>query len=47
VVLLMSSREIDALDRGWAQYGAGDLTIEQWTQQLQDALDQSRDKKLK
>ena len=47
VVLLMSSREVDALDRGWAQYGTGDLTIEEWTKMLQDALEQSRDKKLK
>jgi multiple sugar transport system substrate-binding protein len=47
VVLLMSSREIDALARGWAQYGTGDITIEEWTKMLQDGLDQSRDKKLK
>ncbi len=47
VVLLMSSREVDALDRGWAQYGTGDLSIEEWTKMLQDALEQSMDKKLK
>jgi ABC-type glycerol-3-phosphate transport system substrate-binding protein len=47
VVLLMSSREIDALARGWAQYGTGDITIEEWTKMLQDALEQSMDKKLK
>jgi ABC-type glycerol-3-phosphate transport system substrate-binding protein len=46
-VLLMSSREVDALGRGWTQYGTGDITIEEWTTQLQDALDQSMDKKLK
>jgi ABC-type glycerol-3-phosphate transport system substrate-binding protein len=47
VVLLMSSREVDALARGWTQYGTGDITIAEWTKSLQDALDQSRDKKLK
>ena len=46
-VLLLSSREQDALARGWTQYGTGDITIDEWTKQLQDALDQSRDKKLK
>jgi len=46
-ILLMSSREVDALARGWTQYGTGDITIEEWTNQLQDALDQSMDKKLK
>jgi multiple sugar transport system substrate-binding protein len=47
VVLLMSSREVDALGRGWTQYGTGDITIKEWTESLQDALDQSQDKKLK
>lgn len=47
VVLLMSSREIDALARGWSQYGTGGITVEEWSKMLQDALDQSRDKKLK
>jgi multiple sugar transport system substrate-binding protein len=47
VVLLMTSRELDALQRGWTQYGTGDITIAEWTESLQDALDQSRDKKLK
>jgi multiple sugar transport system substrate-binding protein len=46
-VLVLSSREQDALARGWTQYGTGDITIEEWTRSLQDALDQSRDKKLK
>jgi ABC-type glycerol-3-phosphate transport system substrate-binding protein len=46
-VLLLSSREQEALARGWTQYGAGGYTVEQWTKELQDALDQSRDKKLK
>jgi multiple sugar transport system substrate-binding protein len=47
VVLLMTSREIEALARGWAQYGVGDITVEEWAKMLQDALEQSRDKKLK
>jgi multiple sugar transport system substrate-binding protein len=47
VVLLTSSRELDALARGWTQYGTGDITIEEWTKSLQEALDQSKDKKLK
>jgi ABC-type glycerol-3-phosphate transport system substrate-binding protein len=47
IVLLMSSREVDALARGWTQYGSGDITIEEWTASLQDALEQSKDKKLK
>jgi len=46
-VLLLSSREQEALARGWTQYGAGGYTVEQWTKDLQDALDQSRDKKLR
>ena len=46
-ILLLSSRELDALARGWTQYGTGDITIAEWTRQLQDALEQSRDKKLK
>ncbi|MBN1834254.1 MAG: extracellular solute-binding protein [Spirochaetales bacterium] len=46
-ILLLSSRELDALARGWTQYGTGDITIAEWTKSLQDALDQSRDKKLK
>jgi multiple sugar transport system substrate-binding protein len=46
-VLLMTSREVDTLSRCWTQYGTGDITIEEWTQQLQDALEQSIDKKLK
>jgi len=47
VVLLMTAREMDTLSRGWTQYGTGDITIEEWTRQLQDALDQSREGKLK
>ena len=46
-ILLLSSRELEAMARGWTQYGTGDITIEAWTKLLQDALDQSRDKKLK
>jgi ABC-type glycerol-3-phosphate transport system substrate-binding protein len=46
-VLLMTSREIDAMARGWTQWGTGDMTIEEWTKSMQDALEQSRDKKLK
>jgi len=46
-ILLLTSRELDALARGWTQYGTGDITIDEWTESLQDALDQSRDKKLK
>jgi multiple sugar transport system substrate-binding protein len=47
VVLLMTSREVDAMKRGWAQYGAGDITVEEWAKMLQDGLEQSRDLKLK
>jgi multiple sugar transport system substrate-binding protein len=46
-VLVLTSREQDALARGWTQYGTGDITIEEWTKMLQEALEQSRDKKLK
>ncbi len=45
-VLLLSTREQNALQKGWQEYGGGGYTIEQWTKDLQDALDQSRDKKL-
>jgi ABC-type glycerol-3-phosphate transport system substrate-binding protein len=45
-VLLLSTREQNALQKGWEQYGGGGYTVEQWTGDLQDALEQSRDKKL-
>lgn len=47
MLLVLTSREQDALFRGWTQYATKDITIAQWTKDLQDALEQSRDKKLK
>ena len=46
-VLLMTARETEAMARGWTQYGTGDITVEEWAKELQDALEQSRDGKLK
>jgi hypothetical protein len=46
-VLLMTARETEAMARGWTQYGTGDITVEEWAKELQNALDQSRDGKLK
>jgi multiple sugar transport system substrate-binding protein len=46
-ILLMSPRETDAMARGWTQYGTGDITVAEWTEMLQDALDQTQDQKLK
>lgn len=44
VGVLLSSQEADALGRGWQQVALGQLTVAQWTDQMQTALKNSPSK---
>jgi ABC-type glycerol-3-phosphate transport system substrate-binding protein len=44
-VTMLSSREQDALARGFQEYGTKDITLDDWINMMQEALDNSPEKK--
>lgn len=45
--VLLSGQEVDALARGWQQVSLGQITVDAWSKQMQQALDRSPTKQNK